>query len=139
MALCVPDQAEQTMLSLVINKTDVYTQQNLKLKLYKAHSGGNTTDPDDTATEASFTVADFTGYADITLTGNSWSISGNEASYAQQTFTSTAGSQNQSIYGYYMVQTTSGKIMWAERFSDGPYVIVNNGDLIKVTPKITLS
>ena len=26
--------------------------------------------------------------------------------------------------------------MWGERFTDGPYPITNNGDVIKVTPKL---
>jgi len=30
-----------------------------------------------------------------------------------------------------------GELVYAERFTDGPYVIVNNGDLIKITPTIT--
>jgi hypothetical protein len=74
------------------------------------------------------------------LTGTSWTLAGTApttASYAQQTFTSTAGSQSESVYGYFVIQTTSGTLMWAERFPDGPYVIVNNGDAIQITPKIT--
>ena len=31
------------------------------------------------------------------------------------------------------VRATSGRIAYAERFSDGPYNIVNNGDQIKIT------
>ena len=52
-------------------------------------------------------------------------------------FTSSAGSQNQPVYGYYLTQTTSGKLMYVERFTDAPYTIVNNGDVIKVTPTIS--
>lgn len=132
MALLVPNQGEDIALAALLNKT---APQDLDLCLFK-----NDYTPVETTTEANVTVADFTGYSTIQLTASSWTITPGaptEAAYAQQTFTSTAGSQNQSIYGYYLKQRTSGKLIYAERFSDGPYVIVNNGDAIKVTPKLT--
>lgn len=132
MALLVPNQGEQIALEALLNKT---APQNLDLKLFKS----NTT-PGETDTEATYTEADFTGYALVQLTAASWTVTPGaptEAAYAQQTFTSTAGSQNQNVYGYMIIQRVSGKLVYAERFSDGPYNIVNNGDAIKVTPKIT--
>ena len=132
MALLVPDAAEEVVLQNFLNKV---APQDQKLKLYK-----NDYTPVEGSTEANFTEADFTGYAEKALSGANWTITPGaptEAVYAQQTFTSSAGSQNQNVYGYFIVQGTSGKIMVAERFTDGPYNIVNNGDAIKVTPKIT--
>jgi len=135
MALVFPNQGENIALANLVNKTTTYTSQPLTLCLYK-----NDITPGETDTEATYTVADFTGYASIDLTGNSWTVTEADPThidYAQQTFTSTAGSQSQAIYGYYLKQTTSGKLVAAERFSDGPYTIVNNGDVIKITPVIT--
>jgi hypothetical protein len=135
MALVTCDQGEAIVLSLLVNKTTTYTQQDLKLKLFSS----NTT-PGESDTEGSYTECTWTGYSAVTLTGANWTITPGaptSASYPQVTFTSSAGSQSQSVYGYYIVQATSGKLVWAERFSDGPYVIVNNGDAIKVTPTIT--
>jgi hypothetical protein len=132
MALLVPNQGEQIALEALLNKT---APQDLDLCLFK-----NDVTPGETDTEATYTVADFTGYATIQLTAASWTVTPGaptSAAYAQQTFTSSAGSQNQAIYGYYLKQRTSGKLVYAERFSDGPYTIVNNGDAIKVTPTIT--
>lgn len=129
MALLLPNQGEGIALEALVNKT---APQNLVLRLYKS----NTT-PGETDTEATYTEADFTGYSALTLTGGSWTTGTGTVSYAQQTFTSSAGSQNQNVYGYYLTQATSGKLVWAERFSDGPYNIVNNGDEIKVTPTIS--
>jgi len=129
MALLLPNQGEGIALEALINKT---APQNLVLRLYKS----NTT-PGETDTEATYTEADFTGYSALTLTGGSWTTGTGTVSYAQQTFTSSAGSQNQDVYGYYLTQVTSGKLVWVERFSDGPYNIVNNGDEIKVTPTIS--
>lgn len=132
MALLVPNQGEVIALEAFLNKT---APQDLTLKLYKS----NTT-PGETDTEATYTEADFTGYSAINLTASSWVLTPgapSEAAYPQQTFTSSAGSQSQAVYGYFLVQQSSGKLIYAERFSDGPYTIVNNGDAIKVTPKIT--
>ena len=98
------------------------------------------TTPSESTTEASLTEANFTGYAAITLTAASWTYTSGDPSsiaYAQQTFTSSAGSQSQPVYGYYVTQVTSGKLVWVERFTDGPYTIVNNGDTIKVTLNFT--
>lgn len=132
MSLVLPNQGEQIALEALLNKT---APQNLDLKLFKS----NTT-PGEADTEATYTEATFTGYAAVQLTAANWTVTPGaptEAAYAQQTFTSSAGSQNENVYGYYIVQRVSGKLVWAERFSDGPYNIVNNGDAIKVTPKIT--
>lgn len=126
------NQGEAIMLNALTTKT---AGQVLLLKLFKS----NTT-PAETDTEASYTVADFTGYADISLTAASWTTSGTaptQTVFAQQSFTSSADQAPQSVYGYYYVQTASGLAVAAERFTNGPYVIANNGDIIKVTPKIT--
>jgi hypothetical protein len=134
MALLVPNVGEGLMLEHITGKTAV---ENLLLKLFQS----NTT-PGETDTAGTYTEATFTGYAAKTLTGASWTITTGAptyASYAEQTFTSTAGSQNQAIYGYYVVGATSGTLYWSERFTDGPYTIVNNGDAIKVTPYIELA
>jgi hypothetical protein len=131
MTLLVPNAAEDVMLQNILNKT---APQNQTLKLFK-----NNMTPAETDTEATYTEADFTGYVPIALTGASWTITpGNptSAAAAEQTFTSTAV-QSQNVYGYYVIQTTSGKILWAERFTNGPYLIQNIGDLIKVTPQFT--
>lgn len=133
MTLLVPNNGEGDALSYFVNKS---TPENLVLRLFKS----NTT-PGETDTAGSYTEADFTGYAAITLTGASWTVTEgapSNAAYAQQTFTSSAGSQSQNVYGYYLTRASSGRIAYAERFSDGPYTIVNNGDQIKVTPTVTL-
>jgi hypothetical protein len=132
MALVLPNQGETIGLEALVAKT---AGQNLILKLFKS----NTT-PAETDTEDTYTEADFTGYEAVTLTAANWVATAGAPSniaYAQQTFTSSEDSQNQPVYGYYLVQVSSGKLVWAERFTDGPYTIVNNGDAIKVTPVIT--
>jgi hypothetical protein len=133
MALLVPNEGEIIALEAFVGKT-AGGDQNLKL------FQSNTT-PSETDTNATYTEATWTGYAAIAINGASWGAASGGApssiAYAQQTFTSSAGSQSQNNYGYYVTQTTTNKLKWAERFGDGPYTIVNNGDQIKVTPTVT--
>lgn len=132
MALILPNDGEVDALSYYVNKL---APENLILRLFQ-----NNITPAEGDTTATYTEATFTGYAAITLTGANWTITAGApsvAAYAQQAFTSTAGSQNQPIYGYYLTRATSGRIAHAERFPDGPYNIVNNGDKINITPQIT--
>ncbi|MES2181019.1 MAG: hypothetical protein V4493_02850 [Pseudomonadota bacterium] len=133
MTLLVPNNGEGDALAYYVNKS---APQDLVLKLFK-----NNYTPVEGSVASDFTEADFTGYSALTLTGASWAVTEgapSHADYAQQTFSSSAGSQNQNVYGYYLVRATSGRIAHAERFADGPYNIVNNGDQVKVTPVITL-
>lgn len=130
MALVVPNVGEGRMLKAIVNHT---APENLVLKLYT-----NNVTPGETDTAGTYTEAAGFGYAPITLTGSSWSVvegTPSEVSYAQQTFTFTGALGN--VYGYFVVQVTSGILMWAERFSDAPNNVANNGDQIKVTPKLT--
>lgn len=132
MAGVLVNQGETIMLEALVNKT---APQSLVLKLFK-----NNRVPAEADVETDYTEATFTGYASIALTPATWATTAgapSDVTYPQQTFTSSAGAQNESVYGYYIIQTTSGKLVCAEKFADGPYVIVNNGDAIKVTPKVT--
>lgn len=133
MAGVLVNQGETIMLEAFINKT---APQSLVLKLFK-----NDVTPVETTVEGDLTEADFTGYASIALTPATWTTTAgapSDVTYPQQTFASSANQAAQNVYGYYIVQTSSGKLVAAERFSSAPYVIVNNGDAIKVTPKITM-
>lgn len=129
MALVVPNGAEIIALKALVNHTA--QNENLVLRLFKS----NTT-PGETDTAATYTEADFTGYSAVTLTGSSWVVTGNPITYAKQTFTSSAGSQSQAIYGYYLTRATGGELVYSERFTDGPYTIVNDQDKIEVTPSL---
>ena len=81
------------------------------------------------------------GYEPITLDKNLWDITLNlnkpsVATLPEQIFTFTGEVGN--VYGYFVVQEFSGKIMWAERFIEGPYKIQNDGDQIKISLKVYL-
>lgn len=131
MTLLVPDAAEAVLMEAMLNKT---APQNLQLRLYSS----NTT-PAETDTEATYTEVTGGGYSSAPLTASSWTVTPGaptQASYPQITFTFSGGVGN--VYGYYIVQISSGKILWAERFVAAPVNIANSGDQIKITPVITL-
>lgn len=128
MALVVPRSAEVKALT-------AWLATGKQLKLFT-----NNVTPGQTDVAATFTEAAGNGYAAKALTGGAWTMTEgvgapSSAAYAQQIFTFTGALGN--VYGYYVVETSDGTICWAERFTDGPYNIQNNGDQIKVTPAIT--
>lgn len=130
MALLVPNVGENLALEMVVNKT---AAQNLVLKLFQS----NTT-PAEGDTAVTYTESTFSGYVAATLTGASWgAASGGSIAYAQQTFTHNGGGTSNSIYGYFMVQASSGTLFLAERDGAAPFSMTNNGDNIKITPTIT--
>ena len=131
MPLTVPNCAEDIILQYILNKSE---PEDLIIRLYSNDISPDRTDVIDTYVEVTGG-----GYAAINLTPESWDISldnPTQAGHRQVTFTFTGSIGN--VYGYYIARETGGELMWAERFSNGPYNIQNNGDEIRVTPKITL-
>jgi hypothetical protein len=131
MTLVCPDAGEVVLANNYLNKV---APQNQTLKLYK-----NNITPAETDTAATYTEAAFSGYAAKALTGADWTVTSGAPTTAAapiQTFTANAV-VSESIYGYFMVQATSGTIMTAERFTGAPFAMANNGDSISVTPQIT--
>ena len=137
MALVVPNIGEAIALEYLVNRTTTYAnRENLVLRLYT-----NDYTCVEGSTAANFTEASGNGYSSITLTGNSWNAATTGdptyVDYAQQTFTFTGALGN--VYGYYLTRLTGTELVYAERFSDGPYNVQNNGDQIKITPRIEAS
>lgn len=131
-ALVLVNAGEVRLLENFVNKT---APENKSLRLFKS----NTT-PAETDTAGTYTEATFTGYAAVTLTGASWTVNSGApgtASYAAQTFTSSANQTAENVYGYYVLEATAGTLDWAERFTGAPYVIQNLNDAIAVTPQFT--
>lgn len=132
MTLLVPNGGEDLALQYLVNKA---APQNLVLRLFQ-----NNITPAETDVVGTYTEATFTGYASITLTGATWTTTPgapSQAAYPQQSFTSSAEQASQSIYGYYLTRLAGGELIYAERFTDGPYPVAHNGDVVKVTPQIT--
>lgn len=135
MALLVPDVGEVILLG---NLLAGGTLENMTLKLFKT----NVT-PAESDTASSYTVADFTSYANKTLTrsvnnGVTWGTVGTSGGTTSSTYVAqswTAGS-TQTIYGYYVVGATSTVLLWAEAFAVARALA--STDVLNLTPKLQL-
>lgn len=133
MAGFLPNEGETLVANLVFKNADVDRGTNLELGLFTNAS------PTETITEATLTEPTGTGYARITLTDASWTVTNDVASYAEQTFTGGAGGWTGSIQGYFIATTgTTARIVAIEVDGNGPYTI-NENDTYKVTPNITIA
>ena len=130
MAIVITDIGKQKALEYLVGKDT--TTELLVLKLYI-----NNVTPDIEDTVATYTEVTGGGYSAKTLSAATWSVFAGEATYPQQSwnFTGNAGT----VYGYYLVNSTSNQLIFAERFPNGPYTVANNGDIIRVTLSIRLN
>lgn len=127
MALLFPTVGDNLALEAITNKT---APEDLVLKLY---TNNITPAKDDEA--SSYLEASGFGYAGIVLPGASWGAAAfGSIAAPQQIFTFTGALGN--VYGYFIVQQSSGILVYAERFSNGPYPIMTSGDKIEITPTI---
>jgi hypothetical protein len=135
MAIVVPSASEETLSDFMLG---VATPGNQEYRLFT-----NDYTPDDASVAASFTEMSTLGYALKELTKTSWvstaGASGQPCSnaYAEQTWTFTAGTPV-TVYGYYVTDKTTGKLLWAERFAAAK-IVQYTGDQIRVTPTVTMS
>lgn len=131
MSLIIPLAGKTKILNYLLGVST--TVETLQLKLFS-----NNVVPDASTVASSLTsptVAN--GYNTITLTPSSWTIANGSAQYPQQTWTFTGAVGN--IYGYYIVTSTSNDLIAVERFTNAPYNVQSNGDVINVTIGITLT
>jgi len=132
MALILADSGAVDILTVYL------ANRYMKLKLFTSDST-----PTDDDSLASYIIAAGGGYADITLDVTSWVVSTTndprDAAYPEQTFTfTTLLTSSAIIYGYLCCDTASTNLFWGERFSTS-FKPQNNGDIVKVTPKLQLS
>lgn len=135
MTILVPSASEKLLADFMLG---VATPGNQQLKLFV-----NNVVPDDTFVNASLTEMSTLSYAAKTLTKTSWVNTAGATAfpstgvYASQTFTFTAGTAV-TVYGYWVIDVTTGLMLWAEPFA-APKIVQNAGDQIIITPQITLS
>lgn len=129
MALNFPDVGENLALEMIVNKT---AASNLTVRLFK-----NNITPSDSDTAGTYTEAAFTGYSAAALTAGTWgAASGGTITYGAQLTYTCSGLSSESIYGYY-VTNAGGVLLYSERDASAPFLIVNSGDAIKLTPTIS--
>lgn len=133
MAGFLPDEGETLIANAVFKNADVDRGTGLELLLFTNSA------PGETITAATLTEPTGTGYARIQLTDGSWSVSGDVASYALQTFTAGSGGWTGSVQGYAIVtKGTTPRIVAIEVDASGPYTFAEN-DTYDVTPQITVA
>lgn len=134
MALIVPDEGEIELLTkLLKNTTDT---EDYLLRLYK-----NNYVPSGTTTLTDFTEADFTNYAEKTIARSDWSTPTTGVTNKAESQVSiqawTCGTVGNTIYGYYVIGSVSGKVLWAEKFASTR--VLEDSDILNLTPKFNLS
>jgi hypothetical protein len=140
MSLVIAQVGMQDALKRLLNTTnwnDTYV-----LHLYSACSVTSNTNPTEGAVAGSFTEVSTssTGYASVTCTRGSWTVSAvstyYQAAYAQQTFNWSGAGCPVTVFGYYFTETTSGDLAWMECIFTGSGQTFNSGDVFKLTPQI---
>ena len=132
MALVAPNTSEILLLKYIVGLT---ASGHPVLHLFS-----NNIEPSDNTVIGNLTeVTTSTGYASVTLTSSSWTVSQSggvtTANYSEQTFNFA---RSATAYGYY-VTDTSGNLLWLERFSGAAFQIPDGGGTISITSKLTLS
>ena len=138
MAIVIPNGPSQGETE-ILDKILKYSNEDFVLKLFQ-----NNITPSLTTILANLTEATFTNYVSKTLTRANWGaatkVSGVSPcvnSEASSTYNTeqlwTCGTTGNTIYGYYVVGLTSGRLLWLEKFSS-PRPL-NDGDIIRLTPK----
>jgi hypothetical protein len=133
MPLVVPNSGELELLDKLL-KDALVTNEDYILKLYKVD-----VTPDENSVPGTFTEADFSGYSSKTLNRASWSsamtVSGEATSqYSQQSW--TCGATGNTVYGYFVLGSNSGTLLWAERFTASR--LLEDGDVFQLTPTFSL-
>lgn len=132
MAVVFTDAAEVIALKNFLNNTE---PQSLVLRLYS-----NNRSPAKTDIVGDYTEVSGNGYAAVTLDPADYVFSPGDpatAAYPQVTYTFTGAAGN--VFGYFVTRATAGDLLFANRFSNAPINIANNGDEIRITLTITLN
>lgn len=122
----------------VTNEGEIQILNTLKTATWKLRLFVGSTTPSDASVYGDFTEATFSGYSSggTTLSyGTPSTVSGTGTMTATQIdFVHNGGATANTITGYYIVDSTTSKLIKAERF-DNAIVMANNGDTISITDK----
>lgn len=135
MALVTPDEGQlELMTNMLI--TNSFSGYNYEVDLYQ-----NNYTPIQSSTGSDFTIANFTGYSQQTFTRTEWTTPAtvSDQAFSQSTenpFTWTCGATGNTIYGYLIRSSATGKVLWAELFATP--VVLTNGAIIELNIQITV-
>lgn len=132
MAIVFTNAGELIAIKNILNHT---APQTLILKLYS-----NNKVPTKTDVTSDYTELSGYGYGSVTLTPNDFVYTAGDpstAGFPQITFTFTGAAGF--VYGYYVIQQSSNTLMFANRFTNAPINVLNNGDEIRITLTLSLN
>ena len=139
MAIVVPNASKIVLLKYILNviAQDGGTAPVGGERLLKLFT--NNVSPDEDTVIGDLTEATDSNDAALTLAGAGWTIAVASnvctAEYATQSFTFDDPA---TLYGYYITSDEgTPKLLYVERFEDGPYSVLEDGE-VGITPKITL-
>lgn len=136
MALVTPNEGQLELLANCVITTG-FSGYDYDIDLYQ-----NNYTPDQSSTGSDFTIANFTGYAQVVATRGDFltpTTVSNQAttSLSLNPLTWTCGATGNTIYGYLVRSSLSGKVLWAELLPSGPYVLTN-GQIFELNINFTL-
>lgn len=129
MAGFTPNEGETLIANILYKRDLVDRDADLELGLFT-----NTSGIDESLTEATISEPTGGGYARKTLTDASWTVTGDQATYAQQTFTASGGDYSAAVQGYFIATISAGgtkRLLHVEKDPDGPFSITD-GDSYNV-------
>jgi hypothetical protein len=136
MTLVFVSSGESRVLDLLLNKV---AQEDYLMALHS-----NSWAPTKPTVLGDLTEVTGGGYARATMPfPSSWFVVASnanglaEATYPQRQWIFTASIGN--VHGYYVVGSTSGRLIYQEKFGDGPYSVVRSGDQINIDPRILVN
>jgi len=132
MTLVIQDEGLKNKLESV---RSTWNSTALKLHLYKT----NVT-PSTSPTVGSFTECDFAGYAAQNIvTWGPAAVTSHVAKIvaAANTFTRSSTGAGQTVYGYYVTDSGSTLLQFAELDPGGPRTLTNAGDSVTVTVEMS--
>ena len=126
--MAIPDEAETLLLNVLLKRTLTDRDADLELLLYT-----NAALTLETATEAALTEPSGGGYARVSLTDGSWTVDGDEATYAAVDFT-PSGAAWAGVYGAAVVTKSAGgtqRIVGINAYEAAP-ITIGDGETFRV-------
>jgi len=132
MALKVPLVSEIYLLNYIL------TAASLRMKLYS-----NNYTPVQGSVIASFTEANFSGYAAYVVAAGNWTTPVNDGAgraisfNLANTWANSTGAVGNSIYGYFVTDAGGTNLCWAERLAAAPVDMTTAGKTMSIQPVLT--
>ena len=135
--LTLAETGKQLIFNQALNKVDAGTT-------WKFHIFTNNHTPAFADTVASYTEDATAGYAAVSMTPSSWTLSNpsgtiEKAAYPNIAETYTSSNSSTPAYGVYLTDSTSTILIGAALFSDGPYTLGSAGGIINVAVDLQIA